>query len=323
MSRLLSKWFMNISMNDSESPTGIFLMAHGAPESTDDIPEYLRNIRGGTESAPETIQIIRDRYDQIGGKSPLREISEELCVRLESFLNQQGQQFKVYCGMRNWSPFILDEVKRMKDDGIKRVVTLCLAPQFSTWSTRLYFNAFKAALKKCDAEDMDVRYIGSWADHPLLIDAFEEKYRAALERIGPDATDSVYTIFTAHSIPSESIELGDPYAEEFNKTVSKLAERVQPTNWFKAYQSQGMIPVPWLGPTVEAVLDKIAKQGSKKVLIVPVGFVCDHVEILFDIDIEFKKYAEERKLSLYRTESLNLSPTFVEALAAVTWENLV
>ena len=313
---------MNTRMNKpNESPTGVFLMAHGAPESIDDIPEYLRNIRGGTESTSETIQIIRDRYEQIGGKSPLRKITEELCVRLESFLNQQGEQFKVYCGMRNWSPYICDEVKRMKEDGIKRVVAICLAPQFSTWSTRLYFNVFKEALKSCGIEDLDVRYIGSWADHPLLIDAFEEKYQAALAKLESDV--SVYTIFTAHSIPAESIELGDPYGEEFDKTVKKLVERIQPKNWFKAYQSQGMIPVPWLGPTVESVLDKIARQGSKTVLMVPVGFVCDHVEILFDIDIEFSEYAKERKLNLYRTESLNLSPIFVETLASVTWENLV
>lgn len=313
---------MNTRMNKpNESPTGVFLMAHGAPESVDDIPEYLRNIRGGTESTSETIQIIRDRYEQIGGKSPLRKITEELCVRLESFLNQQGKQFKVYCGMRNWSPYICDEVKRMKEDGIKRVVAICLAPQFSTWSTRLYFNVFKEALKSCGIEDLDVRYIGSWADHPLLIDAFEEKYQAALAKLESDV--SVYTIFTAHSIPAESIEFGDPYSEEFDKTVKKLVERVRPNNWFKAYQSQGMIPVPWLGPTVESVLDKIARQGSKTVLMVPVGFVCDHVEILFDIDIEFSEYAKERKLNLYRTESLNLSPTFVETLASVTWENLV
>ena len=240
---------------------------------------------------------------------------------MESFLNQQGEQFKVYCGMRNWSPYICDEVKRMKEDGIKRVVAICLAPQFSTWSTRLYFNVFKEALKSCGIEDLDVRYIGSWADHPLLIDAFEEKYKAALAKLESDV--SVYTIFTAHSIPAESIEFGDPYSEEFDKTVKKLVERIQPNNWFKAYQSQGMIPVPWLGPTVESVLDKIARQGSKTVLMVPVGFVCDHVEILFDIDIEFSEYAKERKLNLYRTESLNLSPTFVETLASVTWENLV
>jgi len=295
-------------------------MAHGAPESTDDIPEYLKQIRGGKESTPETIQIIRDRYEQIGGSSPLREITAELADRLEKFLNQEGSQFKVYVGMRNWNPYIRDEVKRMKEDGIEKVIALCLAPQFSTWSTKLYFNAFKEALKDCGGENIDVHFVASWANHPLLIDVFAEKYREAMAKLDGE---SVYTIFTAHSIPSESIELGDPYDQEFNKTVELLVDRVKPNNWYQAYQSQGMIPVPWLGPTVESVLDKISRVGSKSVLIVPVGFVCDHVEILFDIDIEFKQYAEDRKLKLYRTESLNFSPTYIEALASIAWEAIV
>ncbi|MBC8283997.1 MAG: ferrochelatase [Nitrospinae bacterium] len=310
-------------MSNSAPLTGIFLMAHGAPESTDDIPEYLKQIRGGKESTPETIQIIRDRYEQIGGKSPLREITAELAHRLEKFLNQEGPQFKVYVGMRNWSPYISDEVKRMKEDGVEKAIALCLAPQFSTWSTKLYFNAFKEALKNCGGENIDVHYVASWANHPLLIDAFTEKYQEALKKLEPEKPESIYTIFTAHSIPSESIELGDPYDEEFNKTVELLVDRVKPKNCYQAYQSQGMIPVPWLGPTVESVLDKISRIGSKTVLIVPVGFVCDHVEILFDIDIEFKQYAEAKKLKLYRTESLNYSPTYIETLASIAWEAIV
>ena len=307
-------------MSDTAPRTGIFLMAHGAPESTDDIPEYLKTIRGGRDSTPETIQIIRDRYEQIGGKSPLREITAELAERLEKFLNQEEPQFKVYVGMRNWSPYIRDEVKRMKEDGIEKVIALCLAPQFSTWSTKLYFNAFEDALKECGGENIDVHFVASWANHPLLIDAFSEKYREALAKLNGEY---VYTIFTAHSIPSESIDLGDPYDQEFNKTVELLVDRVKPSNWYQAYQSQGMIPVPWLGPTVESVLDKISRVGSKTVLIVPVGFVCDHVEILFDIDIEFKNYAVDKKLKLHRTESLNFSPTYIEALASIAWETMV
>ena len=307
-------------MSDTAPRTGIFLMAHGAPESTDDIPEYLKTIRGGRDSTPETIQIIRDRYEQIGGKSPLREITAELAERLEKFLNQEEPQFKVYVGMRNWSPYIRDEVKRMKEDGIEKVIALCLAPQFSTWSTKLYFNAFEDALKECGGENIDVHFVASWANHPLLIDAFSEKYREALAKLNGE---SVYTIFTAHSIPSESIDLGDPYDQEFNKTVELLVDRVKPNNWYQAYQSQGMIPVPWLGPTVESVLDKISRVGSKTVLIVPVGFFCDHVEILFDIDIEFKNYAVDKKLKLHRTESLNFSPTYIEALASIAWETMV
>jgi ferrochelatase len=170
---------------------------------------------------------------------------------------------------------------------------------------------------------MDVHFIGSWANHPLLIDVFAEKYHEALKKLDSENSESIYTIFTAHSIPSQSIELGDPYDQEFNKTVQLLVDRVKPSHWYQAYQSQGMIPVPWLGPTVESVLDKISRLGSKTVLIVPVGFVCDHVEILFDIDIEFKKYAEDRKLKLYRTESLNVSPTYIEALASIAWEAMV
>ena len=307
-------------MSDTAPRTGIFLMAHGAPESTDDIPEYLKTIRGGRDSTPETIQIIRDRYEQIGGKSPLREITAELAERLEKFLNQEEPQFKVYVGMRNWSPYIRDEVKRMKEDGIEKVIALCLAPQFSTWSTKLYFNAFEDALKECGGENIDVHFVASWANHPLLIDAFSEKYREALAKLNGE---SVYTIFTAHSIPSESIDLGDPYDQEFNKTVELLVDKVKPNNWYQAYQSQGMIPVPWLGPTVESVLDKISRVGSKTVLIVPVGFVCDHVEILFDIDIEFRNYAVDIKLKLHRTESLNFSPTYIEALASIAWETMV
>ena len=307
-------------MSDTAPRTGIFLMAHGAPESTDDIPEYLKTIRGGRDSTPETIQIIRDRYEQIGGKSPLGEITAELAERLEKFLNQEEPQFKVYVGMRNWSPYIRDGVKRMKEDGIEKVIALCLAPQFSTWSTKLYFNAFEEALKECGGENIDVHFVASWANHPLLIDAFSEKYREALAKLNGE---SVCTIFTAHSIPSESIDLGDPYDQEFNKTVELLVDRVKPNNWYQAYQSQGMIPVPWLGPTVESVLDKISRVGSKTVLIVPVGFVCDHVEILFDIDIEFKNYAVDKKLKLHRTESLNFSPTYIEALASIAWETMV
>ena len=243
-----------------------------------------------------------------------------LADRLEKFLNQEDSQFKVYVGMRNWNPYICDEVKRMKEDGIEKVIALCLAPQFSTWSTKLYFNAFKEALKDCGGENIDVHFVASWANHPLLIDVFAEKYREAMAKLDGE---SVYTIFTAHSIPSESIELGDPYDQEFNKTVELLVDRVKPNNWYQAYQSQGMIPVPWLGPTVESVLDKISRVGSKTVLIVPVGFVCDHVEILFDIDIEFKNYAVDKKLKLHRTESLNFSPTYIEALASIAWEAIV
>lgn len=307
-------------MRDGSSPTtAIFLMAHGAPTRLEDIPLYLKNIRGGRDSSPEVIQLIRERYQAIGGSSPLLEITKGQTDALEQFMNQDGKNtFKVYFGMRSWSPYIKDVVRQMADDGIKKIIAICLAPQYSKWSTERYFKSLNEALRECGAkDDTEVRYISSWCDHPCLTDAFVEKYDQAIERLRQKGKDRVTTIFTVHSIPASSLDEGDPYADEYEKTVRKIVERVQLTDWHMAYQSQGMIPVPWLGPTVESVLDKIARKGSKTVLLVPVGFVSDHIEILYDVDIHFKNYAKAQKLDLYRTESLNLSPTFIEALSAV------
>ena len=298
-------------------------MAHGAPTRVDDIPLYLKNIRGGTESSPEVIQMIRERYEAIGGSSPLLEITQEQADELERFLNQEGGNFKVYVGMRNWSPYIRDAVKQMLDDGAERVLALCLAPQYSTWSTERYFNSLNDALDKHSATKLPIQFIGTWANQPRLIDAFVERYNEAMDRMREKGHDKVYTIFTVHSIPAESLEYGDFYDEEYDRTVKAIVERVEPFRWYKAYQSQGMIPVPWLGPTVENVLDSIARLGSKPVLIVPVGFVSDHIETLYDIDIAFAGYAKSKKLELYRTESLNRSPLFIEAMASVLWEHLV
>ena len=298
-------------------------MAHGAPTSVDDIPLYLKNIRGGTDSSPEVIQIIRDRYEAVGGSSPLLEITKGQSEKLEKFLNQNGGNFKVYIGMRSWAPYIRDVVKKMLEDGVGKIIALCLAPQYSTWSTKLYFNAFNDALEKNLKGDLPpVQMIGSWANQPSLIDAFVEKYNIAMDKIRTLGYEKVHTVFTVHSIPAESLELGDFYDKEYDSTVKAIVDRIKPYRWYQAYQSQGMIPVPWLGPTVESVLDRIAKIGSKPVLIVPVGFVSDHIETLYDIDIEFSRYAKSKNLTLFRTESLNQSPLFTEALASVVWEHL-
>lgn len=313
---------MNDPSSTASSPaTALFLMAHGAPDRVDDVPLYLKNIRGGKDSPPEVIAMIKTRYESIGGSSPLLEITRGQAEALEKFINQDGKNaFKVYFGMRNWSPYIKDVVRQMVDDGVKKVHAICLAPQYSKWSTERYFKSFKEALKECPAEGLQVRYISSWCDHPRLTDAFVEKYELAVERLRQQGKDSIRTVFTVHSIPASSLDEGDPYAEEYEKTVRKIVERVQPTHWHMAYQSRGMIPGPWLGPTVESVLDKIARYGAQTILIVPVGFVSDHIEILYDVDIDFKRYAKARKLDLYRTESMNLSPLFIETLAALAWE---
>ncbi len=303
--------------------TAVFLMAHGAPDNVGDIPAYLNNIREDLGRTPEIVREVQSRYQAIGGSSPMLEITRGQAAELQKFLNQdKSRNLRVYFGMRNWRPYIRDVVQVALEDGVTRFIALCLAPQYSLLSTELYFNALKEALKENSAE-VEVRYIPGWCNHPLLIDAWEEKYNEAAERLRQMGEENFFTIFTVHSIPKESIDDGDPYLDEYDKTVDALIDRVRPRRWFKAFQSQGKRPVPWVGPSVEEALDRVARKGSKPVLIFPVGFVSDHIEILYDIDIGFKRYAEARKLRLYRTESLNLSPALTEALASVVWENLI
>ena len=304
--------------------TAIILLAHGAPLRVQDIPKYLKNIRSGTNSSTAVIQEVASRYKQIGGRSPLLDITTAQAEALETYLNQGEDVFKVYVGMRTWSPYIKDAVNQAVNDGAERIVALCLAPQYSRWSTERYQKAFYDAMDVWQSKKIEVQFITSWPNQPLLVDAFVERYQAADVDLKAKGKKDVHTIFTVHSIPSDSVEMfGDPYVEEYGKTLQGILQQVDIPNWHQAYQSQGMIPVPWLEPKVEDTLDKIAEAGSKTALVVPVGFVCDHIEILYDIDIAFKQYATERDIELFRTESLNTSPLFIEALAAVIWEHLI
>jgi ferrochelatase len=305
------------------SETAVLLMAHGAPESLDDIPRYLDNIRYGLGELPLVVEEVRERYKKIGGASPMLGITRNQTAALQSYLDQDGQKrFRVYFAMRNWSPYIKDVVRVMLEDGVRRVVALCLAPQYSLLSTELYFAALHEALKD-GGEGVEVVRIDSWCNHPALVDAFAERYRAAMDKLRGEGVEKTFTLFTVHSIPMESVDAGDPYPEEYESTVRAIVERVQPLRWAKAYQSQGKRPGPWLGPRVEAVLDRIARTGAKNVLVFPVGFVSDHIEILYDIDIAFKEYAATKNLNLHRTETLNVSPLLIEALGSIVWEHMI
>ncbi|NIQ02435.1 MAG: ferrochelatase [Nitrospinaceae bacterium] len=303
--------------------TAVFLLAHGAPTYVRDIPRYLKNIRGGTNSSPEVIREVAARYEAIGGRSPMIDHTQAQARALEQFLNQGEERFQVYVGMRNWKPYIRDAVNQAMSDGAERLVALCLAPQYSKWSTERYLKSFREALDGWQRKIIEVKFITSWPNQPNLIDAFVERYRAAEADLKAKGKADFHTLFTVHSIPSDSVDMfGDPYVEEYGKTLQGILDQLNLSNWHQAYQSQGMIPVPWLEPSVEEILDKVAKAGGQTALVVPVGFVCDHIEILYDIDIAFKEYAAGKGIELYRTESLNTSPLFTEALAAVVWEHL-
>ncbi|HEY6309103.1 MAG TPA: ferrochelatase [Candidatus Angelobacter sp.] len=288
--------------------TAVLLLAHGSPESPADVPAFMNYITGGRPVPEAVIEEVRHRYSLIG-KSPLTEIT---LAQGEALQREVG--LPVYVGMRNWKPFVADAVRRMSADGVEHVLAVCLAPQNSSTSVGLYRKALLAELKP----EISVRFVESWHDHPPLVRAFAEKLEAVWRRACNQAGAPVPVIFTAHSVPTRTIQAGDPYQQQTKETARLVGQSVAalaPDLQHFAFQSQGMSGGPWLGPTVEGVMIEIKKQGHKGVVIAPIGFVCDHVEVLYDVDIGFRQFANEQQLQLWRTESLNTSPTFISALA--------
>jgi ferrochelatase len=290
---------------------GVLLLAHGAPERLEDIPEFLLKVREGRKlPEPAVAEIIR-RYSLIGGGSPLRRLTNLQADALSKRLARQ-----VYVGMRNWTPFISEAVQQISADGLKRLVALCLAPQNSRTSIGLYENYLTNATAKI-APGLQVDFIPSWHDHPGLIAAFREKLLAAIAEALANLGAVPPVIFTAHSVPARTIAEGDPYERQARETAALVAQAAGLAEYRIAFQSQGMTPEPWIGPTVESQIHEVAAAGHRHVLLVPIGFVSDHVEILYDIDVAFRDYAKSRGVSVLRTDSLNDSPLFIQALADI------
>ena len=308
--------------SSSQTVCGVLLLAHGGPDSLDDVEPFLGNIRGGRPVSPQLLHEIRDRYRQVGGRSPLLEISQRQAQALERELNGATQSFRVYLGMRNWHPFIRETMENISQDGIGRLLALCLAPQNSRLSVGLYFRQVREAQAESGLTT-PITFVESWHREPLLAEALAEKVWAALAAFPEGAGGPPVVIFTAHSLPVRILAEGDPYDREVRETVAAVAERCGLAGWRFAYQSQGATEEPWLGPTVESVLDELARTGVRRVLIVPIGFVADHIEILYDIDIAFRRFAAQRGMELRRTDSLNDSPAFIRALAAVVRRHAV
>jgi ferrochelatase len=313
------------SDHSSQSLYGVLLLAHGGPNSLEDVEPFLQNIRGGRPFSPHLLEELRERYRLIGGKSPLLELSQRQAQALERALNPlfrgDGKRLRVYLGMRNWHPFIRDTVAEMVRDGVRQATALCLAPQNSRMSVGLYFQRVREAQKDL-AADFPITFVESWHGEPLLIEAFAEKVRQALVGFPGESGDAPAVIFTAHSLPEKVLAEGDPYDREVRATAAAVAGKCGLTGWRFAYQSQGATADPWLGPTVESVLEELSQSGRKRALIALIGFVSDHVEVLYDIDIAFRQFAEERGMLLRRTDSLNDSPTFIRALASVVEQHM-
>jgi ferrochelatase len=299
----------------------VLLLAHGTPESLDDIPEYLRNITSGRPMPESVVKEIRHRYSLIGS-SPLTELTME-----QGRLLSQAIGLPVYVGMRNWKPYIADVVRQMREDGITSAVTICLAPQNSRTSVGLYRRA--AFTEAGSALEMD--FIDGWADHPKLAQAFADRLRPVWQDLSECIGSAAPVLFTAHSVPCRTIQAQpaddsgqpdsgpDPYPVEAKRTAANVAALLEPlgltsANWFFAFQSQGMSGATWIGPTVEDTLAALRQEGHSAVVIQPIGFLCDHVEILYDIDIGFRDFAAGIGLEVVRPQSLNDSPLLTAAL---------
>jgi ferrochelatase len=314
--------------------SAVLLLAHGTPKTLDDIPTYLRNVVSGRPMPDSVVEEIRHRYSLIG-RSPLTEITMQ-----QGRLLAESIGLPVYIGMRNWKPYIADVVKQMRGDGVTNAAVICLAPQNSRTSVGLYRRAVFA--EAGDAIRID--FVEGWADHPLLAKAFADRLIPLRKKLTAETGAEVPVLFTAHSVPLRTVQAPsntpgerekglwpalnpaspDPYAEDAKTTAKLVAEQagIRDSQWFFAFQSQGQSGGPWIGPTVEDFLTALSQQGHKVVIIHPIGFLCDHVEILYDIDIAFREFSAGLGMRLERTESLNDSPILTEALADLSRESL-
>jgi len=289
---------------------GVLVMAYGGPNSLDEVEPYLMDVRGGRLTAPEIIHEVRERYREIGGRSPILERTQGQATALEAALNSSGKTFKTFVGMRHWRPYIKDTLAEMATAGVTRAVGLVMAPHYSRMSVGAYFKRVEES-----QSPVEIAPIERWHLLPDYLEALADRVRAALGQFPAEIRAEVPIIFTAHSLPQRILEWADPYPDELRATVAALMERLGPHPHMFAFQSAGMTPDPWLGPDAGEVIARLARQGHRHVLLAPIGFVCEHVEILYDVDIVFKRQAESLGVRLERIEMLNSAPPMINGLA--------
>ncbi|MCM8747812.1 ferrochelatase [Thermomicrobiaceae bacterium CFH 74404] len=298
----------------------VLLMAYGGPDKLEDIPAYLADVRHGRPFSQALLEEITERYRRIGGRSPIVELTRAQAAGIERLLNaceaaEQGIRYRTYVGMRHWHPYIHEVVPEILRDGADRLVAVVMAPHYSKMSVGAYLQRLSEALESQRAE-FPVLAVESWKDEPAFIAAVADRITEGLARFA-ERRDEVVLLFTAHSLPERILTWGDPYREEILASVEQVARHFPSRRWVFAFQSQGASEEPWLGPTVEETLDRLAAEGVENVLLVPIGFVCDHVEVLYDVDIEHRHYAADLGIRLERTASLNDHPLLCQAIADV------
>ncbi len=293
-------------MNDA-----VLLLAYGGPDSLADIPAYLADVRGGRPTPPGLLAEITHRYASIGGRSPLLAITRRVADKLAAAVG-----LPVYVGMRHWRPFIRETAAQMAADGVRRCVAICMAPHASRLSTGAYRARLDEALAAV-GHGMTADFVESWHTVPAYLDGIAANVRATLHRFADPA--AVKVIFTAHSLPASILAEGDPYDRQLDETAHLVAARLglPADRWMRCYQSAAQTGAPWLGPQVEEVVPQLAAAGERNLVIAPIGFIADHVEILYDLDIGLQAIAARCGARVERTPMLNDSPYLIAALAEI------
>ncbi len=294
--------------------SAVLLMAYGSPDSLDQVEAYYTDIRRGSPAPPHLLEELLDRYRAIGGGSPLSGIVEEQRAAVEAELANRGLPVRVYAGMRHIAPRIGDIVKCMAADGVDELVAIALAPQASS-NAAGYRRAVDTALAELGDGAPTVEYVASWHDQPRFIEALAQTTQEALARF--ENPSGVRVMFTAHSLPARVLAAGDPYPEELAATARLVAEALDIGAYEFAFQSAGRTGEPWLGPDILDEIRRLAADGVLGLVIRPVGFVADHLEVLYDIDIEAQGVAREVGIRLERARSMNTDPTFIAGLADI------
>ncbi len=294
-------------------PLGVLIMAYGGPNSLEELPGYLADIRAGRPTTPEVLEEITHNYRAIGGRSPLLAISQQQAAAVAAQLDPTF--FRVYLGMRHWAPWIEDVVGQMVEDGITHAISIVLAPHYSKLSVAKYHGKIHDGLEMFHG-DIRFEHIDSYHDAPLLIEALANRVAEGLAAWPAAEREDVHVVFSAHSLPARIVKMGDPYDSQLRETARLVAAKagLDDARWSWSYQSAGRSPEPWLGPQLQEHLISLAEQGIRKVVSVPVGFVSDHVEILFDIDIQAQEVAAAHGIRLVRPPALNTDPLYIRTL---------
>lgn len=297
-------------------PIGVLIMAYGGPNSLDEIPGYLADIRSGRPTPRRILEEISNNYRQIGGKSPLLEITKRQVANVQAHFDLT--EFKFYLGMRHWSPWIEDTIREMLNDGIQHAVSLVLAPHYSKLSIAKYQAKITTGLDMYNGH-IEFAHVESYHDAPGLIQALANRVAEGLGRWPLDIRPEVHVVFSAHSLPVRILKMGDPYVDQLQETARLVAEKagLGKDQWSWSYQSAGRSPEPWLGPQLPEHLETLAETGIRNVVSLPIGFVSDHVEILYDIDIQAQQVASELGIRLKRLPALNDDPLFITTLTDI------